>query len=74
MCLAVPGKVIEINESKAAIEVGNVKREVFVQLVPDVKLGEYVLVHAGCAIEIVDEEEALKTLDILKELSEDEIC
>jgi len=74
MCLAVPGKVIEINESKATIEVGNVKREVFVQLVPDVKLGEYVLVHAGCAIEIVDEEEALKTLDILKELSEDEIC
>jgi len=74
MCLAVPGKVIEINESKATIEVGNVKREVFVQLVPDVKLGEYVLVHAGCAIEIVDEEEALKTLDILKELAEDEIC
>lgn len=74
MCLAVPGKVIEINESKAAIEVGNVKREVFIQLVPDVKLGDYVLVHAGCAIEIVDEEEALKTLDILKELAEDEIC
>jgi hydrogenase expression/formation protein HypC len=74
MCLAVPGKVIEINESKASIEVGNVKREVFVQLVPDVKLGDYVLVHAGCAIEIVDEEEALKTLDILKELAEDEIC
>jgi len=74
MCLAIPGKVIEINESKAAIEVGNVKREVFIQLVPDVKLGDYVLVHAGCAIQIVDEEEALKTLDILKELAEDEIC
>lgn len=74
MCLAVPGKVIEINESKAVIEVGNVKREVFTQLVPDVELGDYVLVHAGCAIEIVDKEEALKTLDILKELAEDEIC
>lgn len=74
MCLAIPGKVIEIDKTKATIEVGNIKREVFVQLVPEVKIGEYVLVHAGCAIEIVDEEEALKTLDILKEFAEDEIC
>lgn len=74
MCLGVPGKVVEINESKAIIEVGNIKREVFVHLVPDVKLGEYVLVHAGCAIHTIDEEEALKTLEILKELAEDEIC
>ena len=74
MCLAIPGKVIEINESKAIIEVGNVKREVFIQLVPETKLGDYLLVHAGCAIQIVDEEEALKTLEILKELAEDEIC
>lgn len=74
MCLAIPGRIVEINDAKAVIEVGNVKREVFVQLVPDVKLGEYVLVHAGCAIEIVDEEEALKTLEILKEFTEDEIC
>ncbi len=74
MCLAIPGKVIEINDVKAIIEVGNVKREVFIQLVPETKLGDYVLVHAGCAIQIVDEEEALKTLEILKELAEDEIC
>lgn len=74
MCLAIPGKVIEINEAKAIIEVGNVKREVFIQLVPETKLGDYLLVHAGCAIQIVDEEEALKTLEILKELAEDEIC
>ncbi|MHC1682118.1 MAG: HypC/HybG/HupF family hydrogenase formation chaperone [Clostridiaceae bacterium] len=74
MCLGVPGKVIEINESKAIIEVGNVKREVFIHLVPDVKLEEYVLVHAGCAIHIIDEDEAVKTLEILKELAEDEIC
>lgn len=74
MCLAIPGKVIEINEPKAIIEVGNIKREVFIQLVPETKLGDYLLVHAGCAIQIVDEEEALKTLEILKELAEDEIC
>lgn len=74
MCLAIPGKVIEINETKAIIEVGNVKREVFALLVPEAKVGNYVLIHAGCAIEIVDEEEALKTLEILKELADDEIC
>lgn len=74
MCLAIPGKIIEINEVKAIIEICNIKREVFIQLVPEIKLGDYVLVHAGCAIEIVDQEEALKTLEILKELAEDEIC
>jgi hydrogenase expression/formation protein HypC len=74
MCLAVPGKVIEINESKATIEVGNVKREIFIHLAPHVRVGEYVLVHAGCAIQTVDEEEALKTLEILRELAEDEVC
>lgn len=73
MCLAVPGKVIEIYETKAIIEIGNIKREVFIQLVPEIELGNYVIVHAGCAIEIVDEEEALKTLEILRELAEDEI-
>lgn len=74
MCLAIPGKIIEMNKSKAIIDIGNVKREIFIQLVPEVKVGDYVLVHAGCAIEIVDEEEALKTLEILKEFAEDEIC
>jgi hydrogenase expression/formation protein HypC len=74
MCLAVPGKVIEINGSRANIEVGKMKREVFIHLVPEVEVGEYVLVHAGCAIQIIDEEESGITLDIIRELSEYEIC
>lgn len=74
MCLAIPSKVVEINDLKAVVEVSNIKREVFLHLVPGVKVGQYVLVHAGCAIETIDEEEALKTLEILKELDEDEIC
>ncbi|WP_010233926.1 HypC/HybG/HupF family hydrogenase formation chaperone [Clostridium arbusti] len=74
MCLAVPGKVLKIDNYKGIVEIGNMKREVFMHLIPDIKVGQYVLVHAGCAIETIDEEEAAKTLEIIKELSENEIC
>lgn len=74
MCLAVPGKILSIDNYKGLVEIGNMKREVFMHLIPDVKVGEYVLVHAGCAIQTIDEEEAAKTLEIIKELSDNEIC
>ncbi|MFT8313036.1 MAG: HypC/HybG/HupF family hydrogenase formation chaperone [Clostridium sp.] len=74
MCLAVPGKVLKIDNYKGVVEIGNMQREVFMHLIPDIKVGQYVLVHAGCAIETIDEEEAAKTLEIIKELSENEIC
>ena len=74
MCLAVPGKIISLDGFRGSIEIGGMKREVFMQLIPDAKVGEYVLVHAGCAIETIDEEEAAKTLELIKELSDNEIC
>lgn len=74
MCLAVPGKIIRIEGNKGTIEIGNVKREAFMDFVPKAKVGDYILMHAGCAIGILDEEEALKTLEILRELCEDDIC
>jgi hydrogenase expression/formation protein HypC len=74
MCLAIPGKVVEINEFMGKVEVMGVFREVSLQLVPDVLLNDYVLVHAGFAIQIINEEEALKTLEIFKELEGHEIC
>ncbi|AJA46814.1 hydrogenase assembly chaperone HypC/HupF [Clostridium pasteurianum DSM 525 = ATCC 6013] len=74
MCLAVPGRVLKVDNYKGVVEIGNMKREVFMHLIPDIKVGQYVLVHAGCAIETIDEEEAEKTLEIIKELSENEIC
>jgi hydrogenase expression/formation protein HypC len=74
MCLAVPGKVVQINGVKAIIEFSNIRREVFVHLVPFVEVGDYVLVHAGCAIHTIDKDEAMKTIEILKELGEDEVC
>lgn len=74
MCLSVPGKIVKIQENVGTVEIGSIKREVFLHLVPEVTIGEYVLIHAGCAIETIDEEEANKTLELIRELDQDEIC
>ena len=74
MCLAVPGKIIKLEQNTGTVEICNLQREIFIHLVPKVKIGQYVLVHAGCAIEILNEDEAFKTLKLLKELAENEIC
>jgi hydrogenase expression/formation protein HypC len=73
MCLAVPGKVLKIDNNKGVVEVGNLRREVFMHFIPDIRVGQYVLIHAGCAIETIDEKEAKETLELIKELSEGEI-
>ena len=67
MCLAVPGKVIEIKDSVGIVDFNGVKREVRLDLV-DVKVGDYVIVHTGFAIEKMDEKDALESLEIWKEL------
>lgn len=74
MCLAIPGKVLSLDGNKGIVTVGNMKRNVFMHLVPEAKVNEYVLVHAGCAIQMIDEDEAKITLDIFKELTQNEIC
>jgi hydrogenase expression/formation protein HypC len=70
VCLAIPGKIIEImkNDNSALIDYGDgTKRTVNISLV-DVKIGDYVLVHAGFAIEILDHIEAQKTIDLFREM------
>ncbi len=73
MCLAVPGKIINRSEFAAEVELAGVVREVSLELVPEAQVGDYVLVHAGFAIQLIDEEEAQKTLELFKELLEHEI-
>lgn len=69
MCLAIPGKVLEISGSKAKVDFGGgVTREVNVSLLEKVEVGDYVIVHAGFAIQILDSEEAEKTLKLWDEL------
>jgi len=68
MCLAIPMKVLEIEGPTARVEEGGVSRQVRVDLVEGVKVGDYVIVHAGIAIERLDEEEARKTLRLFREV------
>ncbi len=70
MCLAVPGEVLSISGSRALINTMGVKKEVSIALVEDVKIGDYLIIHAGCAISKIDEQEALETLKLFKELGE----
>ncbi|MEM3536567.1 MAG: HypC/HybG/HupF family hydrogenase formation chaperone [Candidatus Bathyarchaeia archaeon] len=70
MCLAIPAKVVSVEADKAKVDFGEgVLREVNVALV-NVKVGDYVLVHAGYAIQVLDEKEALETLRLWSEILE----
>jgi hydrogenase expression/formation protein HypC len=69
MCLAVPMKIINKAGHSATVEAGGVSREVNLRLLEDAKVGDYVLVHAGFAIETVDEHEALETLKLMEQIS-----
>lgn len=69
MCLAVPVKVVSIEGSEAEVEIGGVKRRVSIMLTPEVKVGDYVLLHTGYAINVINEAEAQETLKILEEMA-----
>ncbi|MCP4686935.1 MAG: HypC/HybG/HupF family hydrogenase formation chaperone [Desulfobacterales bacterium] len=67
MCLAIPSKIEKIENSMASIDVDGVKRECSMLLMEDAKVGDYVIVHAGFAIQKIDEVAAMETLSFLKE-------
>jgi hydrogenase expression/formation protein HypC len=76
MCLAIPGKVISIEPGSdeifriGVVSFDGINRQVNLAMVPEVKVNDYVLVHVGVAIQTLDEEEAMKTLEYLRELNE----
>ena len=70
MCLAIPALIKSINGTQADVDIDGVSRGVSIQLTPDVKVGDYILLHTGYAISVIDPEEAEETLKLLKELSE----
>ncbi len=69
MCLAIPAKVTKIDANMAKIGVGGVTRSVSLMLVTDVAVGDYIIVHAGFAINKVDPEDAQESLRLLRELA-----
>lgn len=71
MCLAIPAQVKSIDEDNlATVDILGVTREVALDLTPSAEVGSYVLIHAGFAIEVVSEEAAQETLDLIKEFPE----
>jgi len=74
MCLAIPGKVVEIDATVSPImgkvSFGGIKKNVCLELVPEVKIGNYVIVHVGFALSMMDEEEAQETLKLIEQMNE----
>ena len=68
MCLAIPALVKSIDGHLAEVEVGGVSRKVSIWLTPEVKVGDYVLLHTGYALNIIDQAEANETLKLLEEM------
>jgi len=70
MCLAIPAMIKSIDGYQAEADIGGVTRQISIQLTPEAKVGDYILLHTGYSINIIDEAEAEETLRLLKELSE----
>jgi len=70
MCLAVPVQITKIDGKEAEAEIGGVTRRISIWLTPDVKVGDYVLLHTGHAISIIDQKEAEETLKLFAEMAE----
>ena len=70
MCLAVPAKIESINGFEAQVDIGGVGRTISLMLTPEARVGDYVYVHTGYSISVVDEAEALDSLNLLRELAE----
>ena len=78
MCLGIPGKVVEIRDDgamrMATVDYGGARKEACLAYVPEVGLGDYVIVHVGFAISQLDEEEALRTLELLQMIDAQELA
>jgi hydrogenase expression/formation protein HypC len=68
MCLAIPSKIIRIVDQTATIDVGGAQRDASLLLLEDVKVGDFVIVHAGFAITKIDETAALETIDLFRDM------
>jgi len=68
MCVAIPARIKSLDGLMAEVEVGGISRKVSVQLTPEVRKGEYVLIHAGFAIHVIDEQEAEETMKLFEEI------
>ncbi len=72
MCLGIPAKVIELYDTNgikmAKVDFGGVIKEACMEYLPEVKLGDYTIIHVGFGLTILDEQEAMETMDLLKQI------
>jgi hydrogenase expression/formation protein HypC len=77
MCLAIPGRIIEIYETNhllmGKVDFGGVIRETCLAYVPDANVGDYIIIHVGFALNLIDEKEAFETLALLEEISNQDL-
>ena len=73
MCLGIPGKVMELYEANgmkmARVDFGGAIKEVCMEYLPEIKLGDYTIIHVGFGLSIIDEEDALETLTLLNQIA-----
>jgi len=72
MCLAIPGKILEISGNSALVDFDGIKQNVIIALIQNPEIGRYVIVHAGYAIEQINEKEAMEAIEQWREISEDQ--
>ncbi len=72
MCLAIPGKIISIDGNTAIVDFDGIKQEIIIALVLNPEVGKYVIIHAGYAIEQMDEKDAMEAIEQWKEIAEDQ--
>ncbi len=70
MCLAIPALIKSIEGKEAEVDIGGIGRRISLWLTPEAKVGDYVLVHTGYAIEVLDQQEAEETLKLFQEIAE----
>ena len=73
MCLAIPAKILSIEGNSAIADFDGTRKKIIIALVPKIEVGKYVIVHAGMAIEIVNEKAAKESLDLWKEMMEKDL-
>ncbi|MHA1234476.1 MAG: HypC/HybG/HupF family hydrogenase formation chaperone [Promethearchaeota archaeon] len=72
MCLAIPGKIVSIDGNTAVVDFDGIEQEVIIALVLNPEVGKYVIIHAGYAIEQMEEKDAMEAIDQWKEIAEDQ--
>jgi hydrogenase expression/formation protein HypC len=71
MCLAIPAKIIELQGDRmATVDINGAHQQISIELLEDVKIGDYVIMHVGCALNKLDPEEAARTLELFEELDQ----